>query len=90
MEMRKKMVVRAVSTVSYVALVTYLTGKCAIYGAYLERGYVAYGGEYLLIPVMAWVAYKAISNFFDVLAETERAEHNETRKKSTGSKNTAP
>lgn len=81
---------RSVGTVSYVSLVTYLSGRCAIYSAYLERGYVAYGGEYLLIPVMAWVAYKAISTFFNALEETGCAEHGEVWKKSTGSKNAAP
>ena len=88
--MKGQKAARAAATTAYVSLVTYLTGKCAIYAACLERGYVAYADEYLLIPVMAWVAYKAISNFFDALEETERAEHNGTRKKSTRSKIKVP
>lgn len=67
--MKRRPVIRQAVTAAYVLLVTYLSGKCAIYGAYLERGYSAFGGEYLVIPVMAWLSYKLISYFFDTLEE---------------------
>ena len=88
--MKRRRIARAVATAAYVLFVTYFMGKCAIYSAYLERGYMAYGGEYLLILVMAWVAYKVISNFFDALEETSCAKNGEIWKKSTRSKTKAP
>lgn len=53
--------------IAYVTLITYMAGKWAICTAYIERGYDAVGGEYLFIPMVAWVDYKAISIFIDLM-----------------------
>ena len=42
-------------------LVTYAIGKWAFHLAYIERGYKAVGGEYILIPVVYLGAWKAIN-----------------------------
>lgn len=44
--------------------VSYFTAIWAIQEAYNERGYEAYGGEYLLIIAVFIFAYKAINIFF--------------------------
>ncbi len=70
---RKKWVQNAVVAI-YVLSVTYMMGKWSIYYAFLERGYVAVGGEYIFILMVAWIAYKAISKFWNVLEKKEDAE----------------
>ncbi len=40
--------------------ITYLVTQCLIAVAYAERGYKAVGGEYMMIPVVFFVAYKLI------------------------------
>ena len=75
----------AVVTV-YVLAVTYMAGKWAIRHAYPERGYDAIGGEYLFIPMVAWVAYKLINIFLNVLEDEMYAE---TGSEKTGGRGTA-
>lgn len=58
-------------------------GKWAFHLAYIERGYKAVGGEYLLIPVVYWGAWKAINYLFDSLEELEN-ERNCRKKRSRG------
>ena len=41
-------------------LITYLYLVRAIEHAYLQRGYEAYGGEYLIIPFVFYGAYKLL------------------------------
>lgn len=48
----------------YSLTATYFVGKWAVAYAYAERGYVAYGGEYLLIGMTFVVSMYVISNFF--------------------------
>lgn len=72
--MIKRKWIKAIFIVAYVVLVTYMAGKWAIRFAYLERGYEAVGGEYLFIPMVAWVAYKAISVFLDLLEDRNYAD----------------
>lgn len=43
------------------ALITYLYLEKAIEQAYLQRGYEAYGGEYLIVPFVFYGAYKLVS-----------------------------
>ena len=43
------------------ALITYLYLVKAIEHAYLQRGYEAYGGEYLIIPFVFYGAYKLLA-----------------------------
>ncbi len=45
--------------------VTVIVGKWAIYYAYLERGYKAVGGEYLLILVTYLMVHKGIHYFLN-------------------------
>lgn len=62
---------RDLIAVIWTLLVTYAIGKWAFHLAYIERGYEAVGGEYLLIPVVYWGAWKAINYLFDSLEELE-------------------
>ena len=43
---------RDLIAVIWTLLVTYAIGKWSFHLAYIERGYEAVGGEYLLIPVV--------------------------------------
>ena len=72
--MNRKWWIRTAAVAAYVVAVTYMAGQWAFRSAYMARGYKAVGGEYLVIPLAAWVSYKVISIFFDVLAEEGRAE----------------
>ena len=45
------------------AAVTYQAGKWVIAWAYLERGYDAMGGEYLILPVLYWFACQTVHSF---------------------------
>lgn len=67
--MGKKRWLKEIVTAVYTLAVTYMVWKWASYFAYLERGYDAFGGEYLLIPAVAWATYKAVNVFFDVMEE---------------------
>lgn len=74
---------RDLIAVIWTLLVTYAIGKWAFHLAYIERGYKAVGGEYLLIPVVYWGAWKAINYLFDSLEELEN-ERNYRKKRSRG------
>ncbi len=76
----KKKIIRDLVVLVYTLSVTFMVGEWAIDFAYLERGYRAVGGEYCLIPMVAWAAYKVINIFFDVLEETVYAEHRSCKK----------
>lgn len=49
--------------------VTYAVGKWAFHIAYIERGYEAVGGEYLLVPMVCFGAWKSINYLFESLEE---------------------
>lgn len=74
MENRKKLVLMVVLKKAAVilcnilgaVLITCLYLIKAIEQAYLQRGYVAYGGEYLMVPFVFWGAYKLLSLSFRV------------------------
>ena len=42
------------------AALTYLYSVKAIESAFLDRGYVAYGGEYLMIPFVFYAVFKVL------------------------------
>lgn len=67
----------------YLDAACHAIGKWAFHLAYIERGYKAVGGEYLLIPVVYWGAWKAINYLFDSLEELEN-ERNCRKKRSRG------
>jgi hypothetical protein len=48
----------------YSLTITYFVGRWAIAAAYAERGYKAYGGEYLLILFTFLACYYIIGKFF--------------------------
>ncbi len=75
--MGKKRWLKGIVTIIYTLAVTYMAWKWACFYAYLERGYEAFGGEYLVIPVAAWASYKAIHKFFNGMEE-EKECNNET------------
>lgn len=62
-------------------LVAGAISKWAFHVAYLERGYKAVGGEYLVILVAYVAAWKAINYLFDSLEELE-SERNRRKKRS--------
>lgn len=63
--MRRKRLKRELIAIVWTLLVTYAIGKWSFHLAYIERGYEAVGGEYLLIPAVYWGAWKAINYLFD-------------------------
>lgn len=67
--MYRRRIVRELLETVYALAITCAIGKWAIHAAYLERGYEAVGGEYCLILMTYWVAWKAISYFFDALED---------------------
>lgn len=67
--MHRDSLVRQLIETAYALAITIAVGKWAIHYAYLERGYESVGGEYLLILVAYWVAYKTIQILFDALEE---------------------
>lgn len=62
---------RGLVETAYTLAVTFFVGKWAVHTAYLERGYRAIGGEYLLILVTYWAAWKTIHYLFDALEEMD-------------------
>lgn len=62
-------IIRSFVTITYSLLITFFSGKWAIYTAYMERGYKAVGSEYAFILVAYVVAYKCISWMFKNLEE---------------------
>lgn len=54
----------------YSMTVTFMAGEWAFKCACIERGYKAIGGEYCFVVVVAWLAYKIINIFLDILEET--------------------
>lgn len=77
----RKTLKRDLIAVIWTLLVTYAIGKWAFHLAYIERGYEAVGGEYLLILAVYWGAWKAINCLFDSLEELEN-ERNCRKKRS--------
>lgn len=77
----RKTLKRDLIAVIWTLLVTYAIGKWAFHLAYIERGYEAVRGEYLLILAVYWGAWKAINCLFDSLEELEN-ERNRRKKRS--------
>lgn len=67
----KQKAVKNLVAVAYTLAVTFAVGKWAIYAAYLERGYEAVGGEYCLMLMACWIAWKSINYLFDTLEDLE-------------------
>lgn len=55
----------AILELFYSFTITYFVGKWAIAYAYAERGYKAYGGEYLMIFAAFVLSFCTIRYFFD-------------------------
>ncbi len=67
--MKMRQMIKNVIVLIYTLSVTFMMGKWAIKYALVKRNYEAIGGEYFLIPVVAWAAYKVINIFLDLLDE---------------------
>lgn len=67
----KEKITRNLVAIAYTLAVTFAVGKWAIYAAYLERGYEAVGGEYCLMFMVCWMAWKAINYLFNTLEDLE-------------------
>lgn len=74
----KKTMIRELIVAIWTLLVTFAIGKWALHIAYIERGYESAGGEYLLIIMVYWLAWKSIDYLFDSL---EGLEHERNRRK---------
>lgn len=77
--MNRKEIKRVLIATIYTLAVTFAIGKWALWYAYMERGYEAVGGEYLLIGMAYWGAWKAINYFLDSLEELEYERHRRKR-----------
>jgi len=62
----KDKIVALVLELFYTGTITYLVGDWAIGFAYKERGYFAYGSEYLLIVLTFLISFRTIRAFFKV------------------------
>jgi len=58
-------ILKVILELFYSFSVSYFVGSWAIEYAYKERGYVAYGGEYLLIGMVFIISFLAISKFLE-------------------------
>lgn len=67
--MFKNRVVRKWVEIMYAFVIMLAIGKWAIHVAYLERGYEAIGGEYCLILMTYWAAWKTIHYLFGALED---------------------
>lgn len=76
--------IRDLVSAVYTILVTYAIGKWAFHYAYLERGYKAVGGEYILLLMTCWLAWKTINYLFDTMEELENERKRRSRKKVRG------
>lgn len=61
------MVKRNLFAAAYTIAVAFAVGRWAVCMAYLERGYRAVGGEYLLVLAVCRMAWKAVNYLFDTL-----------------------
>lgn len=69
--MNRKEIIRQVIEAVYALGIAVSIGRWSFHIAYVQRGYKSVGGEYLLIPVVYWLAYKAIHYLFDNLEELD-------------------
>lgn len=84
--MIKEKAARNLVAVAYTFAVTSAVGKWATCIAYLERGYEAIGGEYCLVLMVCWVAWKAINYLFDTLEDLEYERNCKERRGSEASR----
>lgn len=80
---------KKLAAAAYTLAITFAVGRWAACMAFLERGYKAAGGEYLIMPAVCMAAWKAINYLFDTMEDLDMSE-NAKRKKSTRSKTRAP
>lgn len=71
MNLFKNRAFREIAAIVYTLTITFAIGKWAICMAYRERGYEAIGGEYCLILMVYWAAWKSINYLFDILEDLE-------------------
>ncbi len=81
--MKKWKIIKNIVIIAYTLTITYLATQCAFEIAYAERGYDAIGGEYVVIPVAAYVAYRTIT----IVAENIEEDLNEKIRNSNKKRN---
>lgn len=67
--MKNNKAARRLIKVLYALVITCMIGKWGFYMAYMQRGYRAVGGEYILIITTYLAAWKAVSNLLNALEE---------------------
>ena len=87
MRKQQKEAVKQLLATGYAIPVTAMIGKWAFHTAYLERGYEAVGGEYLLIPMVFFIAYKAFEFFINTLEEEVYGSNEERGRRDFGMRN---
>ncbi len=60
----EKGILRQMIEVDCALAATYLIGRWAVQCAYVERGYLAVGSEWLLVMLVFWGTYKALRTVF--------------------------
>lgn len=70
-----RMIMKHLIVTAYAVVVTYMVGKWGFAMAYMERGYAAVGGEYLLIPMTYWAAGSAMHYFISALEGLKRGKN---------------
>lgn len=66
--------------VSYALIITCMIGRWGICMAYMQRGYKAVGGEYILIMITYLVAWKAMHYFMNTLEESKHERKDKKRR----------
>lgn len=65
----KKVIFRQLAAINAALAITYLIGWPVVQYAYIERGYTAIGGEWLLILLVYWIGYGAAEKLFSAVAK---------------------
>ena len=65
--MIRRKIIKNLAAVVYTLAITFAIGKWSIHAAYIERGYKAVGGEYCLIFMACWMAWKTINYLLKTL-----------------------
>lgn len=74
-----KHILRELIETGYALFTTICIGKWALYYAYIERGYRAVGGEYCLILMVYWIAWKIMDYTLNALEELKYEQNGKKR-----------
>lgn len=81
---KKWIALRCAAETAFTLFVTHAAMKWASHMAYMERGYMALGGELIFAGLAAYAAYKAIDILFEQLEEERYADRRKRKKRRSG------